>query len=61
VVAVDGPGDTRPRLLDSEDSLLLVAFDEGSGGGVEEHGLDTEEGEGGGSGLGLGSSGKRAA
>lgn len=58
MVTVDGPGNRRPGPLDGKDTLLSVALDEGSGGGVEEDGLDSEEGKGRGSRLRLGCSGK---
>jgi hypothetical protein len=59
VITVNRTGDTGPGLLDAENALNSVTLDDFTGGRVEEHGLDTEEGKGGCSGLGLGRSGKR--
>lgn len=58
VVAVNGTRDTGPWLLDSQDTLLVVALDESSRSRVEKDRLDSEEGEGGGSRLRLRRSGE---
>lgn len=58
VVAVDSTSNRRPRLLDSEDTLTLVAFDDGASRWVEQNRLDTEERKGSCSGLRLGRSRK---
>jgi hypothetical protein len=46
-------------LLEGEHALDVVAVDLLAGDGVDDRGLDAEEGEGGGSGLGRGDSGER--
>lgn len=49
MIIENGSSDRGPRLGDSQDSLLTIALNESSGGGVEEDRLDSKEGEGRGS------------
>jgi len=52
VGAPDGAAHGGPGLLESEDAFDVVAVDFFAGDGVDDGGLDAEEGEGGGAGFG---------
>ena len=54
VCAPDGTGHARPCLLESQNTLDVVAVELLAGDGVDDCGLDTEEGKGSATGLGRG-------
>jgi hypothetical protein len=58
VRAPDCAAHGRPGLLEGEDALDVVAVDLLAGDGVNDRGLDAEEGEGGGTGFRRGDSGE---
>ena len=60
VGTVDGSGHAGPGLLESEDALDVVSVDLLAGDGVDDRGLDSEEGERGRAGLGRGDTGERS-